>query len=137
MDTLLQIIGGIAVAAITAMAAYLYHLDKKITRMDNRWVRIGDVRFPKSHPKAHEFYGGKHKGRRELSVDVKFDVPFPAQPKVIVSLQKIDLGDPRANIHRISVRAEDVRRDGFVLVFETWEDSQVYDAVASWIAVGE
>ncbi len=68
---------------------------------------------------------------------VKFDFPFTGQPKVTVSLQKIDLGDLRANIHRIAVRAENVRLSGFDLYFETWLDSQIYDAIASWTAVGQ
>jgi hypothetical protein len=100
-------------------------------------VQIGEVDFPQKHPKAHEFYDGKHTGRREIDVSVTFDPPFTRQPKVVVSLQKIDLGDVAANIHRIAVRAEEVSLQGFNLYFETWEDSQIYDAIASWIAVGE
>ena len=100
-------------------------------------VQIGEVRFPQVDPKAHQFYDGKHTGRREISVPVKFDFPFTGQPRVTVSLQKIDLGDLRANIHRIAVRAENVRLSGFDLYFETWLDSQIYDAIASWTAVGQ
>ena len=53
-------------------------------------------------------------------------------------LQKIDLGDYRRPIiNRLMVRAENIRLAGFDLCFETWADSKVYDAAASWIAVGE
>jgi hypothetical protein len=100
-------------------------------------VQTGEVRFPRADPRAREFYDGKHKGRREIYVPVSFDSPFSKQPKVTVSLQKIDTGDVRANINRISVRAADVGFNGFNLYFETWEDSQIYDAVATWIAIGE
>jgi hypothetical protein len=100
-------------------------------------VRIGEVHFPRENPEARAFYDVIHKGRREISVPVTFDLPFTRQPRVVVSLGKIDLGDVRANIHRISVRAGNVRLNGFDLYFETWEDSQIYDAVASWITVAE
>jgi hypothetical protein len=99
-------------------------------------VQIGEVQFPKEDPKAHEFHDGKHKGRREIYVPVTFEHPFTRQPKVAVSLQKIDLQDIAANIHRIAVRAENIRLEGFDLYFETWADSIVYNAGASWIAVG-
>jgi hypothetical protein len=100
-------------------------------------VQIGEVRFPKENSQAHVFYDGQHKGPREIYVPVTFDHPFTRQPTVIVSLHKLDLGDVAANIHRIAVRAENVDLQGFDLYFETWEDSQIYDAGASWIAVGE
>ena len=58
-------------------------------------------------------------------------------PRVIVSLREIDLADLNANIHRISVRAENVGRQGFDLYFATWLESQVYGAVASWTAVSD
>jgi 1,4-alpha-glucan branching enzyme len=100
-------------------------------------VQIGEVRFPTEDPKAHEFYDGDHKGLRKLYVSVTFDHPFTRPPKVVVSLQKIDLQDVVANIHRIAVRAENIRLEGFDLYFETWDDSRIYSAGASWIAVGE
>jgi hypothetical protein len=100
-------------------------------------VQIGEVRFPKENPQAREFYDGQYKGPRAIYVPVTFDRPFTRQPTGIVSLHKIDPGDVAANIHRIAVRAENIDLQGFDLYFETWEDSQIYDAGASWIAVGE
>lgn len=103
-------------------------------------VKVGEVRFPKVDPKAHAFWDGKqeHLGAREIAVPVTFDVPFTNPPNVIVSLREVDLGDvSQARIHRISVRAENVRSEGFDLYFATWLESQVYGAVASWIAVGD
>jgi hypothetical protein len=99
-------------------------------------VKVGEVRFPKSDPSAPTFWDGS-KGPREVSVPVTFDVPFARAPKVIVSLREIDLGDVGANIHRISVRAENVGRNGFDMYFATWLESQIYGAVASWIAVSD
>jgi hypothetical protein len=99
-------------------------------------VELGEVRLPKSDPRAVGFWDGS-KGPREISVHVRFAVPFARTPNVIASLREIDLGDVGANIHRISVRAENVGREGFDLYFATWLESQVYGAVASWIAVGD
>ena len=50
----------------------------------------------------------------------------------------IDAGDGLApNINRVLVSAVNVTLHGFDAYFETWEDSKVWDAGASWIAVGE
>ena len=94
-------------------------------------VSVGEVRLPKGHPN----WDGR--GPREIRVPVAFDAPFASPPKVIVSLREMDLGDAKASIHRISVRAENVSRDGFDLCFATWLESQVYGAVASWMAVSD
>jgi hypothetical protein len=103
---------------------------------DTQMVQIGEVHFPKDDSEAKKFSDGS-KGRREISVSVTFERPFTRQPKVVASLQMIDLGDVAANIHRIAVRAEEVGLQGFKLYFETWEESQIYNAIASWTAVGE
>jgi hypothetical protein len=102
-----------------------------------RRVEIGEVAFPKEHPEAHQFYDAESFRPREIFVPVKFDPPFVGQPKIVVSLRKIDLGDARSNIHRISVSAQDVDPSGFDLYFQTWAESQIYDAVACWTAIGE
>jgi hypothetical protein len=104
----------------------------------NQRVEIGEVRFPKTQPSAEAFWDGKreHFGPREIFVTVTFDTPFAKPPNVVVSLRELDLGDGGgAGIHRLSVRAENVRETGFDLYFATWMESQVYGAVASWIAV--
>jgi hypothetical protein len=97
-------------------------------------VRVGEVRLPKADPRAHEFWDGST-GPREIAVPVAFDVAFSRSPSVVVGLREFDLGDPKAGIHRLSVRAENVRPGGFDLYFATWHESQVYGAVASWVAV--
>jgi len=110
-------------------------------RVDNRLrsqvVKVGEVRFPKGSPEAQKFYDGRHRGPRKVQVPVVFDSSFTKIPQVITSLRKVDVGDVKSNINRISVDAENIRGDGFDLFFETWEDSVIYDAVAAWTAVGE
>ena len=39
--------------------------------------------------------------------------------------------------HRVDLRAQNVRRDGFELVFRTWEDSKIARVRADWMAIGE
>jgi hypothetical protein len=135
MDTILQIVGGLAVGAIMAGVAFLYRFNQRIKSTENRTVRMGEVRFPKWEPRTDVF---RHEdGTREIFVPVTFDLPFTKHPKVVVGLKEFDLGDKRSNIHRISVRAENVRLNGFDLYFKTWEESLIFDAAAIWIAVGE
>ena len=76
---------------------------------------------------------------RRCSVAVEYTEPFKKKPKIFLALSEIDLGGSVAGSHidRLRVRAEEEHTDGFRLVFETWEDSIVYSAAASWIAVGE
>lgn len=76
---------------------------------------------------------GKKVGKPEKRTTfVKFPVSFNTIPKVYVSLVKVDLS---GNIHRIEIKAVDVNKDGFNLVFETWLDSVVYTASAAWLAI--
>jgi hypothetical protein len=106
----------------------------------SRWVmQSGEENIPADYSKKRDFVEVPSRGgRRTILVRVHFDTPFKRQPKVVVSLQKIDIGDfERPMINRLLVRPEKVRLDGFDLCFETWEDSKVYDAAASWIAFGE
>src|SRR5262245_8870831 len=58
-------------------------------------VQIGEEPLPENDPKAREFYERTYKGRVIVTKDVVFDPPFKAQPRVSVSLQLIDLGDPK------------------------------------------
>ena len=53
--------------------------------------------------------------------------------QVGLSLYDIDSG---ANI-RADVKAENIRRDGFDLVFRTWGDTRVARVRMNWIAIGE
>ncbi len=101
-------------------------------------VQIGEVNIPADSPQKRVFYDGAYEGIRTILVPVPFDYPFKKHPRVIVSLQKIDLGDTSGpKINRLLVRAENIRLSGFDMCFQTWADSKVYDAAAAWIAVGE
>lgn len=102
-------------------------------------VKIGEVRLPSSdNPAVARLRDRNQRGTREVAIPVVFDSRFQQQPQVIVSLQKLDVQDgTAAHIHRLWVFATNVTPDGFDLVFQTWAESIVYDAIAVWTAVGE
>jgi hypothetical protein len=66
-------------------------------------------------------------------VHVPLKPAFAARPKVVVSLQKLDVYDPNG-IPRICVEARRIEPDGFHVLFRTWRNSIVYSAAASWVA---
>ena len=114
-------------------------LNIKLNRaLTKKTVRIGDVNFPdtKDNPKAAEFYNGTWTGDREVKVPVPFIPPFRDHVDyVTVSLKKIDIGD---GINRLEVHTgSKIDTTGFDLYFKTWHDSIVWNAEASWIALGE
>jgi hypothetical protein len=125
----------------------LTHLEQtveSILQKLSRWkIQMGEVDFPHKHPEAPKFWDkglveeaikADKENRRTIRVPVVFAHRFTTQPKVIVSLHPIDLGDI---ITRVLVSAEHVRLDGFDLCFETWLDSMVYGVTVSWIAISE
>ena len=74
-------------------------------------------------------------GPRKVSRAVVFSEAFSTQPMVHVSLSMWDMGnDSNA---RGDIRAENVTETGFDLVFQTWSDTRIARASASWLAIGE
>lgn len=59
---------------------------------------------------------------------------FKNPPTVLVSLRMLDMAG-NADL-RIRVDATDVDKDGFTCHLDTWDDSTLYGAGASWIALG-
>jgi hypothetical protein len=91
-------------------------------------------------PPHHEaFYENVQDKTRACSVVIEYDEPFKKRPKIFLALSKIDVGGDTAGKHidRLRLRTEEEHTDGFRLVFETWHDSIVYNAAATWIAIGE
>jgi hypothetical protein len=105
----------------------------------SQWIiQSGKMNIPDGHPKRAEFREGSYKGIKTIVIPITFDTPYKKPPRVVVSLQKIDLGNPVGpTINRLEVYADSVGLKGFDLTFKTWEDSKVFDAAASWIAFGE
>jgi H-type lectin domain len=105
----------------------------------DRWmVLTGTVDLPEvdlDGKKKQSFYETDYQGDRTLRLRIRFDRPFKREPKIAVSLRKIDLGPP--DIKRLEVYAEDPKQDGFELFFKTSHGSTVFNAAATWTAVGE
>lgn len=99
-------------------------------------VKVGEVRLADQRD-ARQLRESRGK-EREVVAHVSFEGRFAQQPQVIVSLQKIDVQDTtNAHIHRLWVYASNVTTEGFDLVFRTWKESLVHDAIAVWTAIGE
>ena len=123
MPTVMQVISGLSVAAILAAITYVVRLEKRMNTLESIKVQVGETRLPET-PETELFRSGA--GWRTVAVPVAFDEPFKRQPVVMVALNRFDLNDLRASIHRIGVRADNVGLKGFQLYFETWNESVVY-----------
>jgi hypothetical protein len=101
-------------------------------------IEAGSLNMPPGL--EHEaFYNNVQKSKRTCAVLVPYTEPFKKKPQIFLALSKIDLGGSVKGEHidRLLLKTEDEHTDSVRLVFETWDDSIVYDAAASWIAVGE
>jgi len=107
-------------------------------------VEAGVVKMPSEreafYNTGHEVFlkSVQQKIRRTCSVPIEYKKPFREKPKIFLALSKIDVGGSVGqHIDRLGLRNENEHTDGFHLIFETWEDSIVFNAEASWIAIGE
>lgn len=76
----------------------------------------------------HDWRETPHHNTRKIT----FKRQYPAAPKVVVWLNVIDLGC-RENF-RIKTFATDVTTTGFIIHIDTWSDTRLYSAMASWVA---
>ncbi|KAK4552473.1 hypothetical protein LTR86_010316 [Recurvomyces mirabilis] len=65
---------------------------------------------------------------------VRFGKKFEVVPTVLAALNAVDVAG-NADL-RVRVRVEEVSKEGFRWYLQTWGDSTVYSAGASWIALG-
>ena len=72
--------------------------------------------------------------RPRTTARVKFKQRFDRTPTVLAALNRIDAAG-NADL-RVKVDISEVDREGFRWTLETWEDSTLYAAGASWIALG-
>ncbi len=73
-------------------------------------------------------------GPRESRSRVAFSEAFIAIPAVQVAISMWD-ADQKTNL-RADISADNVRRDGFDIVFRTWADSRIARIRADWTAFG-
>lgn len=73
-------------------------------------------------------------GPRESRTSVTFSEQFIAVPAVQVAISMWD-ADQKTNL-RADISADNVRVDGFDIVFRTWADSRIARIRADWTAFG-
>ncbi|KAI9658263.1 MAG: hypothetical protein M1821_002396 [Bathelium mastoideum] len=104
------------------------------------WVSFPGKLYPP--PRRKDLGGGEDKentGRGEGESEngirkVKVKEGEEQKPKVLIALKMLDMAG-NADL-RIKTYATDVTREGFRWHLDTWDDSTLYAAEASWIAMG-
>lgn len=76
-------------------------------------------------------------GARTHIVFVKFDKPFASMPTVMVSLTGYEAASGKDGNVRVSIKPENISRDGFVIKVSTGSDSRVAGIEGSWLAWGK
>jgi len=72
--------------------------------------------------------------RRSVRRPVVFERKFSALPLVHVGVVGIDAS--KDDNLRLSVRAESITENGFVLRVETWLNTKIWSVEVSWLAIG-
>jgi H-type lectin domain len=80
---------------------------------------------------------GEGTGSRSAIIFVKFDKPFTETPTVMVSLTGQSSMAGKNNETNVSVSAERVSRDGFVIKVSTWGETKLLAVYGSWLALGK
>jgi len=139
---------------ITTLTGLLGWVIKQVLRVQDQLVslrrqriEIGQEQLPKVEknakfwdPAKWEFPVNHERSNDREALDevtVKFKRAFYGPPRVYVALSKLDMGDAKANLHRVEVGAKDITAEGFDLYFRTWSQSLLFNATATWIAVSE
>lgn len=76
-------------------------------------------------------------GQRTHIVYVKFNKTYESQPTVLLTLTGYDGAAGKDGNIRVSMKVENVTRDGFVVKIMTWGDSRVAGVDGTWLAFGK
>lgn len=103
-------------------------------KLQNHLIGIdqGDVLLFSDFEDDGEMWTGN--GPRKAVHSVVFSQSYKSMPTVQVALSMWDM-DHQTNA-RADIRAEEVTREGFNLVFRTWGDTRVARARAIWTSIG-
>jgi H-type lectin domain len=140
-----SVLGALILALSGWVLTQVLNLKQQMLSMRRHRVQLGQVQMPKDKPEmwdqqkwqfplSHERSNDR---REEIKVKVLFKYRFRSTPQVEVALAKVDLGDAKDSVYRVEVEAKKATEDGFELYFKTWSQSLLFDAVATWVAVGE
>ncbi|KAJ7257183.1 hypothetical protein B0H12DRAFT_1015479 [Mycena haematopus] len=75
------------------------------------------------------------KPQLETKGRIEFERPFVTPPKVLVYLKEIDAGN--GSSVRVKTYVTDIDAKGFTVHINTWADTKLYSAIASWVAYPE
>ncbi|WP_071672890.1 H-type lectin domain-containing protein [Nioella nitratireducens] len=96
-------------------------------------VDQGSVLMFDDYDTGGEMWTGE--GNRQVWHPIRFGQRFRVPPAVHVSVTMWDMSS--GSNQRADITATNVRKDGFELVFKTWEDTQIARLRADWMAIGE
>jgi H-type lectin domain-containing protein len=74
-------------------------------------------------------------GERSFEHIVRFERPFAAAPKILVTLSHLDVVSYTAL--RLNITAEKISASGFTLRYFTWANTQILGLGAQWMAFHE
>jgi len=103
----------------------------KIPESNKIIYETGKIALPAN--KNRELYERNYKGRASHVVSQRFTKKFNDKPDLVIGLVMIDGG---IGIVRVEIFADQITPEGFTMHFDTWEDSRLDNAAASWIAIG-
>jgi hypothetical protein len=72
-------------------------------------------------------------GPTTASAKIAFAKPYSAPPRVVCALGLVDWCNNGRNL-RINCWAQDITKDGFTIVVQTWADTSLYSANVRWTA---
>lgn len=83
-----------------------------------------------------------------IEIDIRFPSPFREKPYILLSLEKIDVGQFVENsiyisngkpvyhtVNRINMKSSNISTTGFVLSLSTWGNNKIYGYRISWTAI--
>ncbi|KAJ7257177.1 hypothetical protein B0H12DRAFT_1015483 [Mycena haematopus] len=106
---------------------YSAAIDALVLKPANLDILSGEFNTGEEHAWQHPQLATKHR--------IEFQRPFITPPKVLVYLKQIDAGN--GSSVRIKTYVTDIDAKGFTVHIDTWADTQLYSATASWVAYPE
>ena len=127
-DTLYFYMGGLVSLLDTHSDMGFVELNEKITVMETEW-------FPRTIRPAFPTNFATGNTNREFTQHVAFDLIFACQPKVFVTVNKIDLRENKRG--SFDVYPSDITQAGFDMNFKVYGDGQILQIQAQYIAMCE
>ncbi|KAE8149601.1 hypothetical protein BDV25DRAFT_140642 [Aspergillus avenaceus] len=111
-----------------ALSDRLNRLEEMYARSQNQEIQVDSGTWNTMKVRSFD------KPCRETKGSVDFTARFMSAPKVVVSLQCVDVSK-EANF-RANAFATDVDQWGFTIHADSWHDTEIYSCGVTWVAVG-